>query len=206
MAVAVYTSKHLSPILISHELDPLKEGGHKKKNALQDENFSLRVAQSVHEVKAVYLVDDQPMEFTIRIPPEYPLQAVEIKELKRVGVSENIWRAWILAVQQVITSGVSRFAHFRRSVSSDAFSRRMPTSATHSSSSSETSLYISKASSLALSATRPSHWPTDAYRQRSVAHAKTSFIRAAFSGGSTRVMAAAARCVDLCSDRVTVDH
>ena len=48
------------------------------------------------------------MELSVRLPPEYPLVGVEVKEGKRVGVPESTWRAWLLNVQLVISSQVSR--------------------------------------------------------------------------------------------------
>jgi hypothetical protein len=44
------------------------------------------------------------MEIAIRLPADYPLHGVEIKDIRRVGVTEAKWRAWLLAVQQVMTS------------------------------------------------------------------------------------------------------
>lgn len=53
---------------------------------------------------AQYVVDEQPMEIAIRLPADYPLHGVEVKDVRRVGVTEAKWRAWLLAVQQVVTS------------------------------------------------------------------------------------------------------
>ena len=69
--------------------------------------MTIKISNTVAEIKAVYVVDEQPMELTVRIPPEYPLQQVEVKDLKKVGVSDATWRAWILAIQQTIV-GVSQ--------------------------------------------------------------------------------------------------
>jgi len=44
------------------------------------------------------------MELAIRLPPDFPLHAVEVKDVKRVGVPEEKWRQWRLQVQQTITS------------------------------------------------------------------------------------------------------
>lgn len=46
------------------------------------------------------------MELSVRLPPEFPLQGVEVKEGKKVGVPESTWRAWMLNVQLVISSQV----------------------------------------------------------------------------------------------------
>ena len=43
------------------------------------------------------------MEIGIRIPPDFPLHGIEIRDIKRIGVSEAQWRAWLLAVQQLLS-------------------------------------------------------------------------------------------------------
>lgn len=73
---------------------------------LVDENLTIKVANAVNEVVASYLVDEHQLEIKLKIPSDWPLHKIEIKDLKRVGVDENRWRAWILAVQQIIWSHV----------------------------------------------------------------------------------------------------
>ena len=46
------------------------------------------------------------MEISVRLPPEYPLVAVEVKDGKRIGIPDSTWRAWMLNVQLVITNQV----------------------------------------------------------------------------------------------------
>lgn len=55
------------------------------------------------------------MEITVRVPPEFPLQAVVVREGKKVGVPEPTWRAWMLNIQLVISSHV-RGLHFAHNV------------------------------------------------------------------------------------------
>jgi len=62
---------------------------------------------SSSEVIAGYIVDEQPMEIGIRLPAEFPLKGVQIRDLRRAGVPENKWRGWLMSVQQTITSRVS---------------------------------------------------------------------------------------------------
>lgn len=58
------------------------------------------------------------MEIAVRLPSEYPLKPVEVKDVRRVGVDERKWKAWLLAVQQVVTNRVcrARRVDFLRSV------------------------------------------------------------------------------------------
>ena len=103
--VAAFTIKHFSPILIVGELAHLRNGGDER---LRDENMTVKIATGANEIKAVYVVDEQAMEIAIRLPPEYPLHGVEIRDVRKVGIPEAKWRAWILAMQQVITMQVRR--------------------------------------------------------------------------------------------------
>ena len=104
MNVTSFTSKHFSPILIANELAHLHEGGKEK---LNDQNMTIKVSSGgTNEVRALYEIDEQIMEISIRLPNEYPLQAVEVKDIRKVGVTDAQWRAWILAVQQTITTQV----------------------------------------------------------------------------------------------------
>lgn len=104
-----FTSRYFSPLLINKELRPLRDQQNtvKKPDPLDEDPLSIKVASTVNEVKAVYSIDDQALELTVRLPSDYPLSPVDIRDSKRVGVSENTWRAWMLAVQQVISTGVS---------------------------------------------------------------------------------------------------
>ena len=96
-----FTSRYCTPLVAARELQHLTESDALSK--LQDENMSVKIL-STNEVVATYTVDEHPMEIAIKIPADFPLHSVEIKDIKRVGVSESQWRAWILAVQQLITS------------------------------------------------------------------------------------------------------
>ncbi|KAK1229957.1 hypothetical protein PQX77_006950, partial [Marasmius sp. AFHP31] len=97
-AVGSYTSTHFSPALIEAELENVKGAA----ELSGDENLSVKVAKSVTEVAAAYSVDEHQLEIRVRIPSDWPLHRIEVKEVKRVGVDENRWRAWILAVQQTM--------------------------------------------------------------------------------------------------------
>ncbi|GAA98200.1 uncharacterized protein L969DRAFT_46272 [Mixia osmundae IAM 14324] len=102
MALASFTAKTFSPLLIEQELAKLLQP--EFASQLNDDDMKVKVNKTVSEVKAVYTVDEQTMEIGIRIPPEFPLQGVEVKDLKKVGVSEQQWRAWIMGMQQVISN------------------------------------------------------------------------------------------------------
>jgi hypothetical protein len=51
-------------------------------------------------------VDEHQLEITLKIPNDWPLQRVTVKDSKRIGVSEGRWRGWLLGVQQIVWSQV----------------------------------------------------------------------------------------------------
>jgi hypothetical protein len=104
LAVQTYTSRNFAPYVISHELSTLREPA--ALADLQDDSLTVKILPAVNEVTASYIVDEQAMEIAVRLPAEYPLKPVEVKDVRRVGVDERKWKAWLLAVQQVVTNRV----------------------------------------------------------------------------------------------------
>jgi hypothetical protein len=104
-AVTTYTSTYFSPVLIRAELDHVQS--HAATDGLADDSMSIKVANAVSEVAAAYSVDEHQLEIKLRIPSDWPLHKIEVKDVKRVGVDENRWRAWVLGVQQTIWAHVS---------------------------------------------------------------------------------------------------
>lgn len=110
-AIATFTSSYFSPVLIASEFIHIKPSSRAGATApgdeaLNDETFNVRVALAINEVTAAFTVDDQQMEIAIKLPTGYPLKAVDVRPIRRVGVAEKVWRRWLFAVQQVVTSHV----------------------------------------------------------------------------------------------------
>jgi hypothetical protein len=101
LGVASFTTRHCSPLIASRELGQLREP--EALSRLQDEAMSIRIL-GANEVVGTYTIDEHPMEIGIKIPHDYPLHGVEVRDIRRVGVSEAQWRAWLLGVQQLIVS------------------------------------------------------------------------------------------------------
>jgi len=59
------------------------------------------VASTVSEVTVGHNVDEHQ---TPRVPNDWPLQRVTVKDSKRIGMSESRWRGWILGVQKIVWS------------------------------------------------------------------------------------------------------
>ena len=109
-----YTARHYSPVIIQHEFAALREPAAMAQ--LTEEGLNIKIASGggatiagagASEAIASYVVDEQPMEIGIRLPSEFPLKGVDVRDLRRVGVPENKWRGWLMSVQQTITSRVS---------------------------------------------------------------------------------------------------
>ncbi|KAJ4467014.1 hypothetical protein J3R30DRAFT_3579883 [Lentinula aciculospora] len=101
--IASYTQSHFSPVLIRTELDYVKSPEAQTELASDENQLTVKVASGVvNEVTASYLVDEQQLEIRLRIPGDWPLHRIEIRDTKKVGVDDNRWRAWILGVQQTI--------------------------------------------------------------------------------------------------------
>ena len=99
-SVANYTSQHFSPVIIGHELGHVKSP--EVTTELNSDNFVVKVASNTNEVTGVFTVDEQQLEIILKIPTDWPLHGIEVKESKRVGVTENRWRGWLLGTQQIV--------------------------------------------------------------------------------------------------------
>jgi hypothetical protein len=69
---------------------------------LSGEGMTVKVVGGNSEVVAAYVVDEHQLEIKLKIPADWPLHRIEVRDEKRVGVDEKRWRAWVLAVQQTI--------------------------------------------------------------------------------------------------------
>lgn len=102
-AIATIISRHFSPALIDSELSVLKPPG-ALNDLEEDDVMSIKVPTGAPEISAKYVIDEQPLEIAIRLPSDFPLKAVEVKEVSRFGVTEPKWRGWLLNIQQMIMS------------------------------------------------------------------------------------------------------
>jgi hypothetical protein len=106
-AISNYTALYFSPILVASELSHLRDNSEiNGREKLEDDVFTVKISPAVSEVSVVYTVDEQAMEIAVRMPAEYPLKLVDVRDVRRVGVTEDKWRGWLFAVQQIITTQV----------------------------------------------------------------------------------------------------
>lgn len=106
--IQTFTSRNFSPLLISAELSSLRDPASETGKQLRDnDDFSVKVAAGANEVKCTFVVDEETMEIGVKVPSEFPLVGVEVRDVRKVGVTDKQWRAWLLAMQQVISTQAS---------------------------------------------------------------------------------------------------
>ncbi|KAI0084737.1 hypothetical protein BDY19DRAFT_969852 [Irpex rosettiformis] len=119
-AVTSYTSTHFSPSIVRAELAQVKDPS--LAADLVDETFSVKVANAISEITAAFAVDEYSLELKLRLPSDFPLHTIIMKDSHRIGVAEDRWRSWILGVQQILTfrsgSIVDGLAFFKKNVTS----------------------------------------------------------------------------------------
>lgn len=91
-----YTTKHISCVICSLEMETVQEQCQERANELKENNLVIRARPSANEVYAMYTRDEFKMELTIKLPSNYPLSPVLIDGGKRVGVTDVKWRSWLL--------------------------------------------------------------------------------------------------------------
>ncbi|RHY26704.1 hypothetical protein DYB32_007358 [Aphanomyces invadans] len=66
--------------------------------------MTVRGSKVSREITTTYLKDECTLEMVIRVPASYPLRSVEVECTKRIGISEERWRRWVLQILKVTTS------------------------------------------------------------------------------------------------------
>ncbi|KAJ7543989.1 hypothetical protein O6H91_09G060900 [Diphasiastrum complanatum] len=91
-AIESFTSSCCSPELLAEEFFKVQAV------TVTDENLSIRANHSTREVTALYKKEEAGMDIVIKLPACYPLRAVEVECTRRMGISENRLRKWILSM------------------------------------------------------------------------------------------------------------
>lgn len=121
IALEKFTESYISPTIVEDELDSVENMLKKNNDQLIDNTMDAKVNRPVKEVHAYYTIDGQTMEIAIKMPSLYPLKDITIEGVKRIGVKEKQWRAWLLASQAIGTSQngtiIDTLELFKRNVS-----------------------------------------------------------------------------------------
>jgi E3 ubiquitin-protein ligase listerin len=56
------------------------------------------------EITTTYLKDECALEMVIRVPSSYPLRSVEVECTRRIGITEDRWRRWVLQIIKVTSA------------------------------------------------------------------------------------------------------
>jgi hypothetical protein len=90
LAVEMFTSQFISPLIAQQELTAIQECNYKS------DNMQIRVRHSAREVVATYTVGDVSIELIVALSSSHPLSPVKVECGRRVGVPQAQWRNWML--------------------------------------------------------------------------------------------------------------
>jgi len=93
--VDIYTTKFISPHLLSHEIKSISD------YSQNFENYNIKANQVTHEITAVYEKEEASLAIVITLPESYPLKSVDIQCTHRMGVADSLWRKWLLSMHTV---------------------------------------------------------------------------------------------------------
>lgn len=69
--------------------------------------MTVRVRPNAREVIATYKLNEEgSMELVMQLPTNYPLGNIVVETGKKVGVTSNQWRSWILQLQTFLMQQV----------------------------------------------------------------------------------------------------
>jgi hypothetical protein len=99
-AVGKFTAQLFSPALIRRQIDLVRHAA----ASTADEDMTVRGNVHTSEVLAEYTKDEIRVTLRLRLPPAFPLQAVEIAFAQKDGIEEGRARRWLLTVGAMINS------------------------------------------------------------------------------------------------------
>lgn len=106
VTLAPWLVRYFSPLIIADALDEVAHWAETQEPPADDEKqLEVKVSRPTREVTAGYEIDEDEASIAIRIPPAYPLETCEVVGVKRVAVSEEKWKSWLMSAQGVIRFG-----------------------------------------------------------------------------------------------------
>ncbi|XP_054611847.1 E3 ubiquitin-protein ligase listerin [Dunckerocampus dactyliophorus] len=96
-AVEKFTTKHVSPVLSAAEISSVHG------SMQMFDSMTVKARSAAREVIATYSVDDIFIELVIQLPQNYPLGSIVVESGRRVGVSVQQWRNWMLQLSTYLT-------------------------------------------------------------------------------------------------------
>lgn len=102
-----FTTKFVSPILIEEEIRQINRSANLLNSGsdLDEDQSSIKIKGmvSTREIVSTYKMKELSMELVIQLPVNHPLGVVKVSSIKRLGVSENEWRNWLLQLTTYLT-------------------------------------------------------------------------------------------------------
>nr|XP_061801771.1 E3 ubiquitin-protein ligase listerin-like [Nerophis lumbriciformis] len=95
--VEKFTTKYVSPVLSAQEISSVHD------STQMFESMSVKARSAAREVIATYSVDEIFIELVIQLPQNHPLGSVVVESGRRVGVSVQQWRNWMLQLSTYLT-------------------------------------------------------------------------------------------------------
>lgn len=85
---------HVAPLLFLTEASKM----------VHVDDLSIKSSRVSREIRAKCVKDECELEMTITIPSNYPLRSVDVTCTKKMGISEDRWRRWVLQILKVTSS------------------------------------------------------------------------------------------------------
>lgn len=102
IALESWTEKYISPLLIAAELATVNDWAPSANDDSDLQPLTIKTSLPAREITASIPIDEQTMSIAIHLPPSYPLSRATVTGLRRVGVTEQKWRSWVITTQGVI--------------------------------------------------------------------------------------------------------
>ena len=96
-----FVSSTISPLLLKKEFEKLDQ------SSKDFSNMAIKTRPRAREIIAVYTVDEISMELQLKLANNYPLSPVTVECGKRIGVSTELWRQWMLQLTKFLSFQVS---------------------------------------------------------------------------------------------------
>ncbi|XP_061607193.1 E3 ubiquitin-protein ligase listerin [Phyllopteryx taeniolatus] len=92
-----FTTKYVSPVLSAQEISSVHS------STQMFESMTVKARSAAREVIATYSVDEIFIELVIQLPQSHPLGSIVVESGRRVGVSVQQWRNWMLQLSTYLT-------------------------------------------------------------------------------------------------------
>ncbi|KAJ0410537.1 hypothetical protein ATCC90586_008344 [Pythium insidiosum] len=97
-----YFEEHITPYVLSTELEIIQKAA--DLHSWDAEEMTVKGSRVSREITTTYVKDECALEMVIRVPSAYPLRSVEVECTRRIGISEDRWRRWVLQIIKVTSA------------------------------------------------------------------------------------------------------